>query len=101
MYGGWRDQAHKPTYAYRRCTVSIYAGRRLRNEDAHVDGLFLGRACGFVLEFLQVGDGLDQPANDPDDGSEDVAGLAKARGLSASDFRGVQDDDWEGDRPDP
>ena len=71
------------------------------NEDAYVDRLFLGRAGRFVLEFLQVGDGLDQPANGPDDDSEDVAGLAKARGLSIRDFRGVQDDYWERDGPDP
>ena len=56
---------------------------------------------GFVPEFLQILNRLDRPADDPNDDAEDIASLAEAGSLSVCDLRGVQDDDGEGDGPDP
>lgn len=49
--------------------------------------------------LLNVGNGLDEPANDPDDDAEDIAGGTK-RGLTAIRYRRrVKDGQRKGNHP--
>lgn len=73
------------------CTGTERKVRAMNNAcwDESVDG----------MNLLNVGNGLDAPANGPDDDSEDVAGGAKRRLTTIRHGGRVKDGQRKGDHP--
>ena len=67
----------------------------------YIYGSVFRESARFVEVLLQIGHRFDQPPNRPDDDPENVTSGAEVGCATTRHVRGVEDDDWEGDYPNP